>query len=215
VAEVQFFGVSLPPAPANLAGQLVEGVTSLTWNSAAFAGSYNVKRATAIAGPYTTIATNHIPVNYTDSGLSLGVTYYYVVSAVNEAGEGPDSTPIQVSDAYYGWAQQNGITPGSPGSAFNADFDSDGVQNGSEYMSPKGLSVTQTGPVTTVLAEIRIDPAIAVLLQSSVNLVTWSPLSFSVAADQSNVPGGFRRMILQESVAAGVTAKFYRLRFSR
>ena len=62
-AEVQFFGVSLPPAPANLAGHMVEGSTSLTWSSATYASSYNVKRATAIGGPYTTIATNRIPVS--------------------------------------------------------------------------------------------------------------------------------------------------------
>ena len=215
VAEVQFFGVSLPPAPGNLAGQMVEGSTSLTWSSATYASSYNVKRATAIGGPYTTIATNRIPVSYIDSGLNLGVTYYYIVSAVNEAGEGPDSTPIQVSDAYYGWIQQNGVTPGSPGSAFDADIDGDGVVNGIEYMSPKGASITQNGSATTILAEVRIDAAITSVLQGSSDLVTWSPLSFTLAADQSNVPAGFHRMILQEPLVAGVTAKFFRLRFTR
>jgi endo-beta-N-acetylglucosaminidase D len=215
VAEVQFFGISLPPAPSNLAGQMVEGATSIAWDSAAFAASYNVKRSTAFDGPYTTIATNRIPVNYTDTGLNLGATYYYAVSAVNELGEGPDSTPIQVSDTYYAWVQLNGIAPGSSGSAFNADFDGDGVKNGSEYMSPKGLNVTQSASVRTVLAEVRIDPAITVLLQSSLDLVTWNPLSFTVATDQSNVPPGFHRMIFQESVGPGVTTKFYRMRFTR
>lgn len=215
VAEVQFFGVSLPPAPANLTGQMVEGSTNLTWSSATFAGSYNVKRATTMGGPYATIAANRILVNYTDSGLSLGGTYYYVVSAVNEAGEGPDSTPLQVSDSYYAWGQQNGITPGAPGSAFDQDVDGDGLDNGTEYMSPKGASVTQNGSTTTIQAEIRIDSAVTVVLQGSLDLVTWNPLSFAVAADQSNVPVGFRRMILQDPAVPGVTAKFYRLRFSR
>jgi hypothetical protein len=156
-----------------------------------------------------------MPVSYTDSGLNLGGTYYYVVSAVNEAGEGPDSTPIQVSDAYYGWVQLNGITPGSPGSAFDQDIDGDGLSNGVEYMSPKGVSLTQNSSATTILAEIRNDTAITVVLQGSVDLVTWNPLSFTLAADQSNVPAGFRRMVLQDPAVAGVTAKFYRLRFTR
>lgn len=215
VAEVQFFGVSLPAAPANLAGTMVEGSTSLTWNSATFAGSYNVKRATASGGPYTTVVSNRVPTNYTDTGLNLGETYHYVVSAVNEAGEGPDSASIQVSDAYYAWVQQNGGIPGAAGSAFDQDVDGDGLANGVEYMAPKPASVTQAGATTTIVAEIRNDSAVTAVMEVSGDLAAWTSLTLTMSADQSNVPAGYRRMMAQDPVGAGVSAKFYRLRFSR
>jgi len=64
---------------------------SLTWNAVATATSYNVKRATASGGPYTKVATVS-STSDTDSGLTNGTTYYYVVSAVNAHGEGGNSS---------------------------------------------------------------------------------------------------------------------------
>jgi cellulose 1,4-beta-cellobiosidase len=42
-------------------------------------------------GPYTTIASGVAATSYQDGGLTNGVTYFYVVSAVNSAGESPNS----------------------------------------------------------------------------------------------------------------------------
>ena len=53
--------------------------------------SYSVKRATAAGGPYTTVASNLTGLSYVDSGLVNGTTYYYVVSATNANGAGPNS----------------------------------------------------------------------------------------------------------------------------
>ena len=52
----------------------------LHWSAAAGATNYFLKRATSPGGPY--IFTNTLSdINYTDTGLTNGVTYYYVVSA--------------------------------------------------------------------------------------------------------------------------------------
>ena len=63
-------------------------------------------RATVSGGPYTTLGTvtNPSPTSYTDSGLTDGTTYYYVVSSSNQAGTSPISseiaaTPITVPSA--------------------------------------------------------------------------------------------------------------------
>jgi poly(hydroxyalkanoate) depolymerase family esterase len=65
---------------------------SLIWNSVAGATGYNVKRATTSGGPYTTIASGVTATNYLDSGLALGTTYYYVVSAMVSTNETLNST---------------------------------------------------------------------------------------------------------------------------
>jgi Bacterial alpha-L-rhamnosidase 6 hairpin glycosidase domain/Alpha-L-rhamnosidase N-terminal domain/Bacterial alpha-L-rhamnosidase C-terminal domain/Bacterial alpha-L-rhamnosidase concanavalin-like domain/F5/8 type C domain/Protein of unknown function (DUF642) len=58
---------------------------SLTWSNASGATSYNVKRAAVSGGPYSIIANGVAGSNYTDSAVTNGGTYYYVVSA-NTAG---------------------------------------------------------------------------------------------------------------------------------
>ena len=65
---------------------------ALSWTYVANATSYNIKRATASGGPYTAIATVKTGTSYTDTGLTGGTTYYYVVSAVNSTNESVNST---------------------------------------------------------------------------------------------------------------------------
>jgi len=80
-----------PPAPpTGLVAMSQDSQVGLIWNSSSGATSYNVKRATVSGGSYTTIA-NVTSVGYTDTGLVNGTTYYYVVSAVNAAGESGNS----------------------------------------------------------------------------------------------------------------------------
>ncbi|MEI9976176.1 MAG: hypothetical protein WDO73_31475 [Ignavibacteriota bacterium] len=52
-----------------------------------------MKRATISGGPYTTLGSP-TTTTYADSGLTNGATYYYVVSATNTAGTGPDSAEL-------------------------------------------------------------------------------------------------------------------------
>jgi len=55
------------------------------------ADTYNLKRSLVSGGPYVTIQTGLIPTSFVDIGLTPGTPYYYVVSGVNDGGEGPDS----------------------------------------------------------------------------------------------------------------------------
>jgi autotransporter-associated beta strand protein len=100
-AEIQFFGA--PPAPAppaaplNLQAAAGNQQATLTWSESDTAMSFNVKRAIVSGGSYATIATNVIATTFTDTGLSNYTNYFYVVSAVNGAGEGNHSTEITVA----------------------------------------------------------------------------------------------------------------------
>ncbi len=97
--------VSPPAPPAGLKAFVLGGTgpsVSLSWNLSPGALSYNVKRSTAIGGPYTTIATVTPKLSWPigsvidSSSVSGNTTYYYVVSAVNAKGEGINSAPITV-----------------------------------------------------------------------------------------------------------------------
>ncbi len=88
-------GPTPPPAPTGLTATAGNGQVALAWNASSGAASYNVKRALADpSGPYTTIASGVTSTSYTDSGLSNGTTYYYVISAVNAAGESASSPSV-------------------------------------------------------------------------------------------------------------------------
>lgn len=66
---------------------------SLTWSQSTGATSYNIKRASASGGPYTQAGTATTAA-YTDTSLTDGTSYYYVVSAVNSAGESANSAEV-------------------------------------------------------------------------------------------------------------------------
>lgn len=81
---------SLPGAPAGLVAIPGNTQVLLNWNANG-AASYNVKRSLTNGGPYTTI-TNLANATFADAGLVNGVPYYYVITAVNQVGEGAAST---------------------------------------------------------------------------------------------------------------------------
>jgi hypothetical protein len=88
---------SPPPAPLNLTATVTNGIVNLSWSSAATATSYNVKRSTVGGGPYTTIAPGVAITNYSDPQVTNSTTYYYVVSALNAAGESANSTEVSAT----------------------------------------------------------------------------------------------------------------------
>jgi acid phosphatase type 7 len=80
-----------PPAPTGLTATPGNNQVSLAWNASAGASTYNVKRSTSSGGPYSTVATGVSSTTYLDTTAINGTTYYYVVSAVNAAGESGNS----------------------------------------------------------------------------------------------------------------------------
>lgn len=81
---------SVPAQPTGLTATATDGQISLSWTAVSGAVSYNVKRSVTDGSGYETIAeptTN----SYVDTDIVPGTTYFYVVSAVNDIGEGPNS----------------------------------------------------------------------------------------------------------------------------
>jgi hypothetical protein len=82
---------SPPAAPTGLNATAGNAQITLNWTGSASATSYTVKRSTTNGAGYTNVATGVTATAYTDTGLTNGTTYYYVVSAVSGAGESAHS----------------------------------------------------------------------------------------------------------------------------
>lgn len=101
-AEVSAATPLLPQAPSNLVAVASFGMVELEWEGEALAESHHVKRSLASGGPYNTLIAGLIQTHYTDTDVTNGVTYYYVVNGTNVYGAGPDSlvasaTPLESS----------------------------------------------------------------------------------------------------------------------
>ncbi|MBI4563863.1 MAG: hypothetical protein HY716_04120 [Planctomycetes bacterium] len=56
-----------------------------------------MKSATVQGGPHGLVYINTDQTLVVDDQLQNGATYYYVVSSVNDAGEGPDSAEVSAT----------------------------------------------------------------------------------------------------------------------
>ncbi|TBL77683.1 hypothetical protein EYB31_16180 [Paenibacillus thalictri] len=84
-------GVTIPAAPLNLAASGGDTKVTLTWDAVVGATGYKVKRSTTPGGPYTTITSNVYGASFVDTSVVNGTTYYYIVTAINSAGESGNS----------------------------------------------------------------------------------------------------------------------------
>jgi fibronectin type 3 domain-containing protein len=91
--------VSAPATPTGLQATGGNAQVSLSWNASAGAATYNVKRSTTNGGPYNTAVASPTATNYTDTSVTNGTTYYYVVSAVNTAGQSGNSAQATATPA--------------------------------------------------------------------------------------------------------------------
>ena len=126
--------LAIPPAPTNLVATAGNGQVGLSWSASSGATSYNVQRSTTSGGAYTTIASP-TTTSYTDTGVTNGTTYYYVVSAVNTAGESANSSQVSATP-----------TASTVVINYGSGFSSSGLQlNGSTKLNGTRLRLTDGG----------------------------------------------------------------------
>jgi len=93
---------SVPSAPLNLQASVCDGSVSLSWNPPSDDGGssitqYRIYRGTSSGSEtyYKTVSATER--TFIDEYASEGRTYYYRVSAVNSAGEGPKSEEVSIT----------------------------------------------------------------------------------------------------------------------
>ena len=90
----------VPAAPTGLAAIGGDTQILLSWAAVPGAVSYNVKVSTVSGGSYTNVA-NVAATNFVVSGLTNGTAYYFVVSAVNIAGESLNSSQTSATPTAF------------------------------------------------------------------------------------------------------------------
>jgi fibronectin type 3 domain-containing protein len=86
------------PPTVTQSSYLMTNRVDLSWNAVDLSDSYNVYRSDSADGTYTKLA-NITGTSYKDSDVDQGSTYYYKVSCVNDAGEGPKSDALKAQTA--------------------------------------------------------------------------------------------------------------------
>ena len=89
-------GSTPPPAPTNLIAVGGSGRVDLSWSASSGATSYRVKRSRTPNDAPERIITSSVE-SYSDTEVSNGTTYYYVVTALNAAGESGPSNSVAVT----------------------------------------------------------------------------------------------------------------------
>jgi fibronectin type 3 domain-containing protein len=81
---------AIPATPAGLSASPGNAQVTLSWAASSGASSYHVKRSAVSGGPYTQVGAPS-GASYVDASVTNGTKYFYVVSAVNSAGESANS----------------------------------------------------------------------------------------------------------------------------
>ena len=148
------------------------GVVALQWNPIA-ADSYNIYRSTTQSGGYALLnsiaaPTNATPLTYTDTSVTNGVTYYYIITGVNLSGE----TPVNLT---------TGVTSGLTASA---------TPMAVAPAVPTGIAVGGTNSTTQGIQIHVVFPAVAYATSYIIQRAPESPAGSGIAGTFATVPGG-------------------------
>jgi hypothetical protein len=126
------------PVPLGLKAVPGNAQTTLNWTAVTGTTSYTLKRATVSGGPYTVIASGIVVTNYTDNGLDNNRLYYYVVSALNTAGESansaevaaiPGGVAVNCGGSAAGWFGADAYASAGTASSTTSTIDLSGLTN--------------------------------------------------------------------------------------
>ena len=171
-----------PSIPDNLGGTANSTQVVLSWSIAAGATNYVVKYSTTNGGPYTTLAS--VPATtYTNTGLTIGTTYYCVVSAVNAAGASSNSIPVGVTTAFppVNLALNEPVTVSSTQSGYprtNAVDGNTATRWATDWSDPQWIYVDLQGTYNITEVQLYWEAAYGsnYLIQVSSDTASWTTI---------------------------------------
>ena len=93
-----FITTSPPSAPTGVTASAGDGQITITWTSVSDTASYNIYSSTASGvTKLTGTKLTNVTSPYTNTGLTNGTTYYYVITAVNSYGESSESSQVSAT----------------------------------------------------------------------------------------------------------------------
>jgi hypothetical protein len=101
-----------PAAPTGLTATAGDSSVALSWSASATATNYYVKLSLTSGSGYAIVATN-ASLAFTNTGLSNGTLYYFVVSGVNAAGGGANSTEASARPTSFAPTQLGFVAAGN------------------------------------------------------------------------------------------------------
>jgi chitin-binding protein len=150
---------AVPVAPTALAATPGNAQVALTWNAANGATSYNVKRSATSGGPYANVTTGVTTTSYTNTGLTNGTTYYYVVTAVNASGESPISTQVTSVPTAGSSGDPGGVTV------------TRAVTSASPWFNELQVRLANTSPITAMTVTVVVQRTTGVSHSGQYNTV--------------------------------------------
>ena len=175
--------ISAPPsAPTSVTALIVSGQVQLVWSAPGSVGSspivgYNVYRSLDSRAGALIVSLANVTA-YNDPTTTLGQTYYYTVSAQNQAGSGPLSSAAQVTFVLVPDPPLNLVAIGSIGTAglsWTAPDDNGGAITG------YAIRMWTYGGIPSVVAQVGPGPSSVAIGGLTDGVQYW----FSVSASNS------------------------------
>ena len=96
--------VEIPSAPTGLTATAGDARVTLTWNAVNGATSYTVRSSPTDSEGFDLVQSGVTGTTFVHTGLTNGVTYYYVVSATSAGGESANSSQVSATPVAAGQA---------------------------------------------------------------------------------------------------------------
>jgi len=117
---------------------------ALAWTAVSGATSYNVKRSLTTGGPYSNVQTGVTATSFTNTGLTNGTQYFYVVTALNASGESAISNQASATPSAGGGTGDGGVTV------------TRAVTSSSPWFSELQVRLNNTQPITALSVTVTV-----------------------------------------------------------